>query len=217
MKAIVITAHGGPEVLAVTELPDPVPAAGEVLIRIRAFGLNHAETYMRNGSWGEVAQVPGIESAGTVQADPSGQLAGGTAVVAMLGGMGRTRNGSYAELVTVPASNVVPVRTSLSWTDLVALPEVYATAWAGLHQNLGLQPGHTVLVRGATSSLGLAAVNIAAEEGATIVPPRPRSSASLQQRMASMTTPALFGESQTSSFISALSGTSPNVVPSIRM
>jgi NADPH:quinone reductase-like Zn-dependent oxidoreductase len=169
MKAIVITVHGGPEVLAVTELPDPVPAAGEVLIRIRAFGLNHAETYMRNGSWGEVAQVPGIECAGTVQADPSGQLAGGTAVVAMLGGMGRTRNGSYAELVTVPASNVVPVSTSLSWTDLTALPEVYATAWAGLHQNLRLQPGQTVLVRGATSSLGQAAVNVAADLGATVI------------------------------------------------
>jgi len=169
MKAIVISSYGGPEVLTVAELPDPVPAAGEVLIRVRAFGLNHAEAYMRSGAWGDVARVTGIESAGTVEADPGGLLAPGTAVVAILGGMGRTRNGSYAELVTVPASNVVPVRTSLSWTDLVALPEVYATAWAGLHQNLGLQPGHTVLVRGATSSLGLAAVNIAAEEGATVI------------------------------------------------
>jgi NADPH:quinone reductase len=169
MKAIVISTYGGPEVLTVTELPDPVPAEGELLIRVRAFGLNHAETYMRSGAWGQVAQVTGIECAGTVQADPSGRLAAGTAVVAILGGMGRTRNGSYAELVTVPASNVVPVRTSLSWTDLVALPEVYATAWAGLHQNLGLQPGQTVLVRGGTSALGQAAVNVAAEEGATVI------------------------------------------------
>jgi len=83
--------------------------------------------------------------------------------------MGRTRNGSYAELVTVPAGNVVPVSTALPWTDLVALPEVYATAWAGLHQNLGLQPGQTVLVRGATSALGQAAVNIAAEDGVTVI------------------------------------------------
>jgi NADPH:quinone reductase len=59
MKAIVITAHGGPEVLAVTELPDPEPDADEVLIRVRAFGLNHAETYMRSGAWGKVAEVPG--------------------------------------------------------------------------------------------------------------------------------------------------------------
>ena len=169
MKAIVITAHGGPEVLAVSELPDPVPAAGEILVRVRAFGLNHAETYMRDGSFGEVAQVPGIECAGAVQLDPSGRLAAGTAVVAILGGMGRTRNGSYAELVTVPAGNVVPVRTSLPWTDLVALPEVYATAWAGWHQNLGLEPGQTVLVRGATSALGQAALNVAADRGATVI------------------------------------------------
>ena len=169
MKAIVITAYGGPEVLSVAELPDPVPAAGEVLIRVRAFGLNHAETYMRSGAWGKVAQVTGIECVGTVEADPTGRLAAGTPVIAILGGMGRTRNGSYAELVTVPASNVVPVSTALPWTDLVALPEVYATAWAGLHQNLGLRPGQTVLVRGATSALGQAAVNIAAEDGVTVI------------------------------------------------
>jgi NADPH:quinone reductase len=169
VKAIVITAPGGPEVLAVAELPDPVPAAGEVLVRVRAFGLNHAEAYMRSGAWGQVAQVPGIECAGTVEADPSGPLVAGAPVVAILGGMGRTRNGSYAELVTVPASNVVPVHTSLPWTDLVALPEVYATAWAGLHQNLELRPGQTVLVRGATSALGQAAVNVAAGEGATVL------------------------------------------------
>ena len=169
MKAIVITAYGGPEVLSVAELPDPVPGAGEVLIRVRAFGLNHAETYMRSGAWGTVAQVTGIECAGTVQADPNGRLAAGTPVIAILGGMGRTRNGSYAELVTVPAGNVVPVSTALPWTDLVALPEVYATAWAGLHQNLGLRPGQTVLVRGATSALGQAAVNIAAEDGVSVI------------------------------------------------
>jgi len=169
MKAIVITAYGDPEVLAVTELPDPEPGADEILISVRAFGLNHADTYMRSGSFGEVARVPGIECAGTVLADPSGRLAAGTAVVAILGGMGRTRNGSYAERVTMPAGNVVPVSTSLSWTDLVALPEVYATAWAGLHQNLGLRPGQTVLVRGATSSLGQAAVNVAAEYGAEVI------------------------------------------------
>ncbi|HEX5288014.1 MAG TPA: zinc-binding dehydrogenase, partial [Streptosporangiaceae bacterium] len=169
MKAIVISTYGGPEVLTVTELPDPAPAEGEILIRVRAFGLNHAESYMRSGAWGQVAPVTGIECAGTVQADPSGRLPAGTAVVALLGGMGRTRNGSYAELVTAPASNVVPVHTSLSWTDLAALPEVYATAWAGLYQNLDLRPGQTVLVRGGTSALGQAALNVAAAGGATVI------------------------------------------------
>lgn len=169
MKAIVISSYGGPEVLTVTELPDPVPATGEVLIAVKAFGLNHAEAYMRGGAFGEVAKVTGIECAGTVVADPGGRLAAGTAVVAILGGMGRTRNGSYAELVTVPASNVAEVSTSLPWTDLVALPEVYATAWAALHQNLGLRTGQTVLIRGATSALGQAAVNVAAGQGATVI------------------------------------------------
>ena len=78
MKAIIISSYGGPEVLTVAELPDPVPAAGEVLIAVRAFGLNHAEAYMRSGAMGEVAQVTGIECAGTVAAtraagDPQGR------------------------------------------------------------------------------------------------------------------------------------------------
>ncbi|MFF2197871.1 zinc-binding dehydrogenase [Streptomyces sp. NPDC058157] len=169
MKAIVISAHGGPEVLTFTELPDPVPADGEVLIRVKAFGLNHAEAYMRSGAWGEVAAVPGIECAGLVEADPSGRLPSGTRVVAILGGMGRTRNGSYAELVTVPATNVVAVHSSLGWADLAAVPEVYATAWSGLFDNLDLRPGETVLVRGATSSLGQAAVGLAVDHGATVL------------------------------------------------
>ncbi|GAA4834751.1 zinc-binding dehydrogenase [Kitasatospora terrestris] len=169
MRAIVITTPGGPEVLTVTDLPDPRPAHGEVLVRVRAFGLNHAETYMRSGAWGDVAAVTGIECAGTVEHDPSGRLPTGATVVALLGGMGRTRNGSYAELVTAPATNVVPVRTSLDWADLAAVPEVYATAWSALHGNLALRPGETLLVRGATSSLGQAAVNLARDHGATVV------------------------------------------------
>jgi len=169
MKAIVISAYGGPEVLTVTELPDPVAADGEVLIRVKAFGLNHAETYMRAGAWGDVATVTGIEAAGVVVADPSGALAAGTPVVAILGGMGRTRNGSYAELVTVPASNVAVAPSGLSWPDLAAVPEVYATAWSALHLNLAVRPGETVLVRGATSAVGQAAVNLAVDHGAHVV------------------------------------------------
>ncbi|MEU3405009.1 zinc-binding dehydrogenase [Streptomyces sp. NPDC006670] len=169
MKAIVISAPGGPEVLTATELPDPVAAEGEVLVRVAAFGLNHAESYMRSGAWGTVAAVPGIECAGVVEHDPSGRLPTGTRVVALLGGMGRTRNGSYAELVTVPATNVVAVRSSLGWAELAAIPEVYATAWSGLFGTLDLRPGETVLVRGATSSLGQAAVNLAVEQGSKVI------------------------------------------------
>jgi NADPH:quinone reductase len=169
MKAIVITENGGPEVLKVRDLPDPAPGNGEVLIRVKAFGVNHAETHMRKGEWPEWTPVSGIEAVGTVVRDPSGALAEGVKVATVMGGLGRTRNGSYAELVSAQASNVVPIDSSLSWTDLAAIPESYATAWSALHGNLELEPGHTLLVRGATSALGQAAVNIAADLGATVI------------------------------------------------
>src|SRR5260370_26046864 len=166
MRAVVIAAHGGPDVLTVAQLPDPVPVEGEVLVRIEVIGLNHAELYMRSGKWGDLPRVTGIECAGVVEDARSGRFAPGTRVVALMGGMGRTRNGSYAELVTVPATNVVAVDTSLGWDELAAIPEGYATAWVALHGNLALQPGDTVLVRGATSSVGQAAGNIALDHGA---------------------------------------------------
>jgi NADPH:quinone reductase len=169
MRAIVITEPGGPEVLQIRELPDPVPAEGEVLIRVKAFGVNHAETHMRKGEWPEAMPVSGIEAVGTVVHDPAGILAEGTTVVTIMGGLGRTRNGSYAEYVVAPATNVTTIDTKLSWTDLAAIPESYATAWSVLQGNLELRPGHTLLVRGATSALGQAAVNIASDIGATVI------------------------------------------------
>jgi NADPH:quinone reductase len=169
MRAIVMTQHGGPDVLETRELPDPVPGPGEVLIRVRAFGLNHADTYMRAGIWSFGIPVLGIECAGVVERDADGRLAPGTAVVALVGGLARERNGSYAELVTVPATNVVAVTTALSWADLAAIPEVYATAWVALHANLALARDETVLVRGATSAVGRAAINLAVDAGATVI------------------------------------------------
>jgi NADPH:quinone reductase-like Zn-dependent oxidoreductase len=169
MRAIVITEHGGPEVLRVQEVADPIPGEGEVLIRVQAFGVNHAETHMRKGEWPEAMPISGIEAVGTVALDPSGVLAEGTTVITLMGGLGRTRNGSYAEYVVAALSNVIPVDTKLEWTDLAALPESYATAWSALHSSLALEPGHTILVRGATSALGQAALNIARELGATVI------------------------------------------------
>lgn len=169
MRAIVIDEHGGPEVLRVSELPDPEAGEDEVLIRVKAFGLNHADTYMRSGVWRFGIPVLGIEAAGIVEHDPSAKLSPGTTVVAIVGGMARTRNGSYAELVSVPATNVVPVRTALSWAELAAIPEVYATAWTALHGNLALRVDETVLIRGATSSVGQAAVSLAVDHRSTVI------------------------------------------------
>jgi len=169
MRAIVITENGGPEVLKIQEVPDPVPVDGEVLIRVRAFGVNHAETHMRKGEWPEATPVSGIEAVGTVAADPSGVLAQGTKVLTIMGGLGRSRNGSYAEYTLAQAANVVPIETSLDWTYLAAIPESYATAWLTLRDNLELAAGQSLLVRGATSALGQAAVNIASDLGARVV------------------------------------------------
>lgn len=169
MRAIVIKEYGGPDVLSVEERPDPKPQAGHVLIEVKAFGINHAETHMREGKWPEATEISGIECAGLVKADPDGRFAPGQKVVAFMGGMGRSINGSYAELTNVPASNVLAVTTELPWEKLAAIPESYATAWAALFGNLNLKAGQTIVIRGATSALGQAAVNIAAHAGARVI------------------------------------------------
>ena len=169
MRAIIITQYGGPEVLQIEERPDPVPADDQVLIEVKAFGLNHAECYFRSGAWGDVAEITGIECAGIVRADPGEKFRAGDKVVAVVGGLGRTLNGSYAERVAVPRSNVARVETDLPWAELAALPESYATAWTALMGILGIRPGQVVLVRGATSALGQAALNIARHAGARVI------------------------------------------------
>ncbi len=169
MKAIVIQRFGGPDQLSIEETTEPSPLMEEVVVEVKAFGLNHAEIYFREGQWGDVAKISGIECVGTVKADPSGQFRPGQMVAALMGGMGRTLNGSYAEYTRVPSTNVVPLESSQAWTDLAAIPASYATAWTCLYRNLDLQAGQTLLIRGATSALGQAAVNIAAHSGARVI------------------------------------------------
>jgi NADPH:quinone reductase len=169
MRAIVIRTYGGPEELVIQDLPIPEPKSGEVVIQVKAFGLNHAETYMRKGQWGNVAKVSGIECVGLVSADLGGRFGKGQKVAALMGGMGRTMNGSYAEYTRVPATNVVPIESELAWKELGAIPESYATAWTCLHKNLALIDDQVLLIRGATSALGQAALNIAAQAGAHVI------------------------------------------------
>lgn len=169
MQAMVIGQYGGPEQLILKDIPTPIPQEDEVLIRVRAFGINRAETYMRRGEWPEIAPVSGIECVGEVEDDPAHRLAKGQKVAAIMGGMGRTRNGSYAEFVAVPASNVAPIETDLGWADFAAIPESYATAWSCLVGNLRLGAGAILLVRAGTSALGQAAINIATHAGVTVL------------------------------------------------
>ncbi len=161
MKALIINQYGGTDQLRIKDIPLPTLQEGDVLVKVKAFGINRAEIYMRQGLWGEVAKVSGIECVGEVENDPSGKYSKGEKVVAIMGGMGRTRNGSYAEFTRVPSSNVIPVTTSLSWSNLAAIPESYATAWSCLHENLQIKEGDTIFIRGGTSALGQAAINIA--------------------------------------------------------
>src|SRR3984893_16978594 len=123
MRAIVIKHFGGPEQLVIEERPAPEPKRGHVVIKVEAFGINRAETYMRSGAWGDVAPITGIECVGTVKSDPDGRFTPRQKGTAMMGGMGRLINGSYAELTSVSSTNVVPLASNLAWEDLAAIPE----------------------------------------------------------------------------------------------
>jgi NADPH:quinone reductase len=169
MRAIVIEKFGGPDSLVYRELPEPEPMAGHVVIEVRAFGLNHAEMHMRRGEWAEAAEVSGIECVGLVKSCPGGEFAVGAKVAALMGGLGRTINGSYAEYTRAPVSNVALIESDLPWAELAAIPETYATAWTCLFRNLEIAEGQTLVIRGATSSFGQAAVNLAVNAGARVI------------------------------------------------
>jgi NADPH2:quinone reductase len=169
MRAVVIEEFGGPESLVHTELPDPEPKAGHVVIEIKAFGVNHAEMHMRRGEWAEAAKVIGIECVGLVKSCPGGEFPVGAKVAALMGGLGRTINGSYAEYTRAPASNVAIIESELSWAELAAIPETFATSWTCLFRNLEISPRQTLVIRGATSAFGQAAVRLAVNAGVRVI------------------------------------------------
>ncbi|MFC0398739.1 zinc-binding dehydrogenase [Paraburkholderia rhizosphaerae] len=169
MKAIVLDGFGGLEALVYKDIPKPEPQQGTVVIKIKAFGINHAEMHMRRGEWAESAPVSGIECVGIVDSCPGGEFAVGTKVATMMGGLGRTINGSYAEYTRAKVSNVVSIESNLPWAELAAIPQSYATAWTALFRNLKIQRGQTIVIRGASSALGLAAVNLAVNAGVKVI------------------------------------------------
>ena len=172
MKAYVIERAGGPEVLELRDMPSVPPKFDEVRIRVRAFGINRAEAYLRVGKLGPIdaPRVPGIEAVGEILEDPSGAFRVGERVATAMGGLQFTRAGSYAEEVTVLARNVVSLQGSaLPWQELAALPQAYLTAWGALRKSLKIEAGQTLLVRGATSSVGLAAVTYAKASGVRVL------------------------------------------------
>src|SRR4051794_3152783 len=167
MRAIVITKHGGPEVLEVQERPDPVPGPGQVRIDVGAAGLNFAEVMARMGLYADAPKPPcvvGYEVAGTVGALGEGVtgVAVGDRVIA------GTQFGGHAEQVVVGAEDVIPLPGNLSFEQGAAIPVNYSTAWAGLISYGNVQPGERVLLHAAAGGVGIAATQIAKRHGAEV-------------------------------------------------
>src|SRR2546427_6691702 len=171
MRAIVLDAPGPPDALTIRELPVPTPAVGWVLIEVKAFGLNRSELHTRQGLASGVTfpRVLGIEAVGVVARCPGGEFPVGQQVATMMGGMGRTFDGGYAEYTCVPASQVIAFASDLEWSTLGALPEMLQTAYGSLTVGLDAQPGQSILIRGGTSSVGMAAAVLAKRRKMTVL------------------------------------------------
>ena len=173
MKAVVLTKPCQAEEMILTEIPVPQPRPGWILIKVKAFGINHSEVLLRRF---EIAQdyinkplVPGIECVGEV-VDPSDSgLAKGQRVMALMGGMGRSFNGSYAEFALLPISHVFPIESNLDWDELAAIPETFYTAYGSLSLSLRLNPDDTLLIRGGSSTVGIASLQLAKAMGAKVI------------------------------------------------
>ena len=167
MKAILITRKGGPEVLELQQLPAPVPAAGEVLIRVTAAGLNRSDIYSRSssayGGNGELA-IPGLEVSGFIEACGPGaaRWKKGDAVCALVTG------GGYAEYVAVPEGQCLPVPPGISMEEAAALPETVFTVWLNVFRIGALQPGQTLLVHGGSSGIGVTAIQLGTALGSPV-------------------------------------------------
>jgi len=169
MRGVRVEEFGGPEVLRVREVPDPAPGPGEVLVRVRAVGVNPVETYIRSGAYGirpPLPYTPGTDGAGEVLAVGAGVTDRRPGDRVYLAG---TLTGAYAELALCGAAQVHALPERLSFAQGAAVNIPYATAYRALFQRARAVPGETVLVHGATGGVGVAAVQIAAAAGLRVI------------------------------------------------
>lgn len=173
MKAVVLTKPTKGEDVVLSDMAVPKVKPGWVLVKIRAFGMNHSEAILREfeikNDYINKPIIPGIECVGEI-ADPSDSgWKKGQKVAALMGGMGRSFNGSYAEYALLPVHHVFPVESALSWEEMAAVPETYFTAWGSLFQCLRLSADDVLLVRGATCALGYVAIQLAKAVGCKVI------------------------------------------------
>ncbi|WP_167148020.1 zinc-binding dehydrogenase [Actinomyces sp. ZJ308] len=170
MLAARLDEPGSIDNLRIVRLPVPVPPKDWVRLRVMAFGLNRSEYHSVHGMAEGMTfpRVLGIEATGVIDLDPQGSLAPGTQAVTMMGGMGRLFDGGYAQYVVVPRSQVITFHSDLPWEVLGSVPETLQTAHGALRTGLDLQPGQSLLVRGGTSALGLAAAALALDAGCRV-------------------------------------------------
>ncbi len=171
MKAIDIQSVGGPEQLVLVDRPDPQAAAGEVLIRVRASGVNRPDVLQRKGNYPVppgASPIPGLEVAGEIVAGDEAAMREvgfklGDHVCALVAG------GGYAELCVAPVGQCLPVPKGMSDVDAASLPETYFTVWSNVFDRGGLKAGETLLIQGGTSGIGVTAIQLGKAAGATVI------------------------------------------------
>lgn len=172
MKAAVVYEAGGPEKLIYEEVPTPRLKKGWSLVKVMGFGINHSEVFTREGKSPSVQfpRILGIECVGIIEeTSDENLLPAGQKVISIMGEMGRAFDGSYAEYVLLPNDQIFPVETDLfSWEELAAIPETYYTAFGSM-KNLQIKKNDQVLVRGATSGVGVAFLNLLKSRFETII------------------------------------------------
>ncbi len=162
---------GAPEVIEIREVARPDTKLGWVLIQVKAFGLNRSELFTRKGDSPNVVfpRIQGIECVGLVESDPSGTYPKGQQVAALMGGMGRDFDGGYSEYALVPLDIIFPFNSTLPWSTLGAIPEMFQTVSGSLNQALEIKQEETLLIRGGTSSIGMLACQLAKTKGLTVL------------------------------------------------
>lgn len=173
MKAVVLNGVTPAEQVMLSEIDIPKVKPGWVLVKVKAFGMNHSEKILRlheiENEYIQKPIIPGIECVGEIFNPSDSHFEKGQKVVVLMGGMGREFNGSYAEYALLPAHHIFRVDTRLSWKEMAAVPETYFTAWGSLFECLHLTKNDVLLIRGATCALGYAAMQVAKAIGSKVI------------------------------------------------